>query len=93
MEGGGGGGLKVSPAPAPIKILIVYKQENKVGEGLSIRGFVAWMSGGDEMPGSWVSRSGHDQCMDNKIYFESFIENILPTEYLYGRNQCQVQFY
>ena len=31
--------------------------------------------------------------MDNKIYSESFIENILPIKYLYGRNQCQVQFY
>ena len=31
--------------------------------------------------------------MDNKIYSESFIEHILPTKYLYGRNQCQVQFY
>ena len=30
--------------------------------------------------------------MDNKIYSESFIENILPTKYLHGRNQCQVQF-
>ena len=29
----------------------------------------------------------------NKIYSESFTENILPTKYLYGRNQCQVQFY
>ena len=28
-----------------------------------------------------------------KIYSESFIENILPAKYLYGRNQCQVQFY
>ena len=23
---------------------------------------------------------------------QSFIENILPTKYLHGRNQCQVQF-
>ena len=29
----------------------------------------------------------------NKIYSENFIENIFPTKYLYGRNQCQVQFY
>ena len=33
------------------------------------------------------------ECIDNKIYSESFIENILPTKYLHGRNQCQVQFY
>ena len=39
------------------------------------------------------SPNRHDKCMDNKIYSESFIENILPTKYLYGRNQCQVQFY
>ena len=38
------------------------------------------------MQGSWVSTSRHDECMDNKIYSESFIENILPTKYLYGRN-------
>ena len=31
--------------------------------------------------------------MDNKIYSESSVENILPTKYLYGRSQCQVQFY
>ena len=29
--------------------------------------------------------------MDSKIYSQSFIENILPTKYLYGRNQCQVK--
>ena len=27
-----------------------------------------------------------------KYTLESFIEDILPTKYLYGRNQCQVQF-
>ena len=31
--------------------------------------------------------------MVNKIYSESVIDNILPTKYLYGRNQCQVLFY
>ena len=36
--------------------------------------------------------SRHDECMDNKIYSESFIENILPTKYLHSRNQCPVQF-
>ena len=45
------------------------------------------------MQGSWVSLSRDGECMDNKIYSESFIQNILPTKYLYGRNQCQVQFY
>ena len=45
------------------------------------------------MQGSWVSPSRDDQCMDNKIYSENFTENILPTKYPYGRNQCQVQFY
>ena len=44
------------------------------------------------MQGNWVSPS-RDECMDNKIYSESLIENILPTKYLYGRNPCQVQFY
>ena len=29
------------------------------------------------MQGSWVSPSKHDECMDDKIYSESFIENIL----------------
>ena len=43
------------------------------------------------MQDSWVQPSRHDECMDNKIYSESFIETILPTKYLYGRNQCQVQ--
>ena len=45
------------------------------------------------MQGSWASQSRDDECMDNKIHSESFTENILPTKYLYGRNQCQVQFY
>ena len=45
------------------------------------------------MQGSWVSPSRDDECMNNKIYSESFIESILPTKYLYGRNRCQVQFY
>ena len=48
--------------------------------------------GGGGGGGIWVWSSRHDECMDNKIYSESFIENILPTEYLYSRNQCQVQF-
>ena len=61
-------------------------------EGLSIRGFVDLILGGDAMQGSWVSPSRDDECMDNKIYTESLIENILPTKYLYGRNQCQLQF-
>ena len=62
-------------------------------EGLSIRGFVGLVSGGNAMQGSWVSPSRDDEGMDNKMYPESFIENILPRKYLYGRNQCQVQFY
>ena len=41
--------------------------------------------GRDAMQGSWASPSRHDQCMDNKIYSESSIENISPTKYLYGR--------
>ena len=45
------------------------------------------------MQGSWISPSRHDLCMDNKIHSESVIENILPTKYLYGPNQCQIQFY
>ena len=45
------------------------------------------------MWGSWVSPSRNEECMDNKIYSESLIENILPRKYLYGSNQCQVQFY
>ena len=45
------------------------------------------------MQGSWVSPSRHKEYMGNKIYSESFIETILPTKYLYGCNQCQVQFY
>ena len=56
-----------------------------------MKGFVGLVSGGNAMQGGWVSPS-RDECMDNKIYHESFIENILITEYLYGRNQCQVQF-
>ena len=43
------------------------------------------------MQGSWVSPSRPDECMDNKLYSESYIEK--HTKYLYGRNQCQVQFY
>ena len=42
------------------------------------------------MQGSWVSPSRHDVCMNNKIYSESFIKNIL---HLCGPNQCRVQFY
>ena len=57
-----------------------------------MRDFVGLMSGGDAMRGSWVQPSRHDECMDNKIYSKGFIENILPTKYLYGHNQCQVQF-
>ena len=30
------------------------------------------------MQGSWVLPNRHDECMDDKIYSESFIENILP---------------
>ena len=45
------------------------------------------------MQGSWVSPSRDDECMGNKIFSDSFVENILPVEYLYGRNKCQVQFY
>ena len=55
--------------------------------------FVGLISRSDEMQGSWVSPSRRDECMDNEIYSKSFIENILPTKYLYGHNQCQVQFY
>ena len=51
-----------------------------------MRGFVSLVSGSNAMQGSWVSPSKDDECMDNKIYSESFIENILPTKYLYGRN-------
>ena len=36
------------------------------------------ISGGDAMQGTWVSPSRHDECMDDKIYSESFIENIWP---------------
>ena len=69
------------PPPPPIKILFVHI------------GFVGLISGGDAMPGSWVSPSRDDECMDYKIYSESLIENIATTEYLYGCNLCQVQFY
>ena len=55
-------------------------------------GFLGLVSGGNATQGGWVSPS-RDECMDNKMYSESFIENILPTKYLYGRNQYQVQFY
>ena len=51
-----------------------------------MRGFLGLVSGDNAMQGSWVSPS-RDKCMDSKINSESFIENILPTEYLYGRNQ------
>ena len=44
------------------------------------------------MQGRWVLPSRHDKCMDDKICSESFTKNILPTKYLYGRNQCQVKF-
>ena len=57
-----------------------------------MRGFVGLISESNAMRGSWVQPSRHDECMDNKVYSESFIENILPTKYLYGRNQCPVQF-
>ena len=48
-----------------------------------MRGFVGLVSRGNAVQGSWVSPSKDDECMDNKIYSESFIENILPTKYLY----------
>ena len=57
-----------------------------------MRGFAGLISEGDALRGSWVQPSRHDGCMDSKIYSKSFIENILPIKYLYGRNQCQVQF-
>ena len=57
-----------------------------------MRGFVGLISGGNAMRGCWVQPSRHNECMDNKIYYESFIENVLPTKHLHGRNQCQVQF-
>ena len=56
-------------------------------EGLSMRDSVGLVSEGNAMQGSWVSPSRDDECMNNKINSESFIENILPTKYLYGRNQ------
>ena len=52
-----------------------------------MRGFVGLVSGGNAMQGSWVAPSRNDECMDNSICSESFIENILATKYLYGRNQ------
>ena len=61
------------------------------GEGNSERGLIS--SRGDVMQCSWVSPSGDDECMNNKIYSETLIENILPTKYLYDRSQCQLQFY
>ena len=45
------------------------------------------------MRDSWVLPSRNEECMDSKIYSESLIGNILPRKYLYGSNQCQVQFY
>ena len=47
-----------------------------------MRGFVGLVSGGNAVQGSWVSPSRDDECMDNKIYSERFLENILPTKYL-----------
>ena len=32
------------------------------------------------MQGSWISPRRDDECMDNKIYSESFTENIFPTK-------------
>ena len=58
-----------------------------------MRGFVGLVSESNAMQSGWVSPSRDDEWMDNKMYSESFIENILPTKYLYGRNQCEVQFY
>ena len=58
-----------------------------------MRGFVGLVSGGNAMQGSWVLLNRDGECMDNKIYSESFIRNILQTKYLYGRNQCQGQFH
>ena len=58
-----------------------------------MRGFVSLVSGSNAMQGSWVSPSKDDEWMDNKTQSESPIENIPPTKYLYGRNQCRVQFY
>ena len=40
---------------------------------------------------SWVQPSRHC-AWTIKYTLESFIENVLPIKYLYGRNQCQVQF-
>ena len=58
-----------------------------------MRGFVGLVSRGNVVQGSWVSLSRDDECMDNKIYSESFTENILPTKNLYDRDQSQVRFF
>ena len=63
------------------------------GKGLSIRGFVGLMLVSNATQGIWASPSRHDQCMDSKIYSEGFIENISIIKYLFGHNQCQIQFY
>ena len=68
---------------------IQYK--NNFRKGLPIGGFVGLISEGDAMWGSWAVLPQVD--MDNKIYSESFIENIFFTKCLCGRNLCQVQFY
>ena len=36
------------------------------------------ISAGDAVQGNWVSPSRRDEYMDDKIYSESFSENILP---------------
>ena len=59
---------------------------NKFAEGLSMRGFVGLVSRGNAVQGSWVSPSRDNECMGNKMYSESFIEDILPTKYLYDCN-------
>ena len=72
----GGGILKVSLAlPPTIKILFIHIQEQIHGRPIYWR--VSLTLGGDAMQGSWVSPSRDDECMDNKIYSDNFIEKYL----------------
>ena len=75
------GNSGICPGPLPDLVRSIVTLLNKFGDGLSNERFcrpdIRWRC-------SWVWPSKHDECMDSKIYSESFTGNILPAKYLYG---------
>ena len=68
--------------------LIVHIQE----QILEKRDFVGLISGGDAMRAVGSGQVDIMSAWTIKYTLRVFVENILPTKYLYGCNQCQVQF-